>query len=134
MKYYFELELENKNTNYTRCDSFSAIGTTLDDARRNLIFKLEDSTYDNTAYTAKLEDEFIRINNISNEQLEVLKAYFELEQEEIFDFWTINDNYNFIEKVLNKKLKNIDVKTQLEIAIDEIAPGYYHNLRVIRHY
>ena len=133
MKYYFELELENKNTNYTRCGSFSVIGSTLDEARKNLIFKLEDST-DNTVYAEKLEDEFIIINNISNEQLEVLKAYFELEKEEIFDFWTISNNYSFIEKVLNKKLKNIDAKTQLEIAIDELAPGYYHSLRVIRHY
>ena len=27
-----------------------------------------------------------------------------------------------------------DLKTQLEITIDCLAPGYYHVLKVIRHY
>lgn len=136
MKYYFELELKNKETNGTKCHTFNAFGSTLEEARKDLLNDLEECAeyFDTTSYSEKLEEEFVKINNINAEQLEVLTYYFENEKEEVFDFWTICNNLDFISKVLNKKPKDIALETQLEIAIDEIAPGYYHDLKVIRHY
>ena len=138
-KYYFELILENTNTNYTKCLDYNGIGSTLDEARRDLINDLESRSYDFTYYVNKLQEEFIRVNHLNIEQVNAIKLLTMYdnnmldEDAEEFNFYFLID-FEKIEKLLNRKLKNVDLKTQLDIAIDCLAPGYYHDLKVIRHY
>ena len=138
-KYYFELILENKNANYTKCLDYNGIGATLDEARRDLINDLESRSYDFTYYVNKLQEEFIRVNHLNIEQVNAIKLLTMYdnnmldEDAEEFNFYFLID-FEKIEKLLNRKLKNVDLKTQLDITIDCLAPGYYHALKVIRHY
>ena len=138
-KYYFELILENKNTNYAKCLDYNGIGSTLDEARRDLINDLESRSYDFTYYVNKLQEEFIRVNHLNDEQVNAIKLLtmydnVMLEEDlEDFNFYFLID-FEKIEKLLNRKLKNVDCKKALDIAIDCLAPGCYHDLKVIRHY
>lgn len=139
-KYYFELILENKN--YIKLKTLRSVGATLNSARRDLISELESHEMnDFTSYNNKLQEEFIHINNLSDEQVQAIKLLTMFDNDFSLDDYNLDD-FNFyclldfskIEKVLNRKLKNIDNKTQLEIAINELAPGNYHELKIIRHY
>ena len=138
-KYYFELILENKNTNGAKCLDYSGIGATLNNARRNLINDLESRAYDFTYYVNELQEEFIKVNYLNDEQVNAIKLLTMydngmLEEDlEDFNFYSLID-FGKIEKLLNRKLKNVDCKKALDIAIDCLAPGYYHDLKVIRHY
>ena len=141
-KYYFELILENKNTNYAKCKSFTVAGSTLDDARLDLINDLEaHEKNDFTYYVNKLQEEFINVNHLNDVQVKAIKLLtmydngYSLDEYDLedFDFYYLID-FEKIEKLLNRQLKNVDYKTQLDIAIDCLAPGYYHDLKVVRHY
>ena len=138
-KYYFELILENTNTNYTKCLDYNGIGATLDEARKDLINDLESRSYDFTYYVNKLQEEFINVNHLNDVQVRAIKLLTMYdnnmldEDAEEFNFYFLID-FEKIEKLLNRKLKNVDLKTQLDITIDCLAPGYYHVLKVIRHY
>ena len=138
-KYYFELILENKNANYAKCLDYSGVGATLDEARRDLINDLESRSYDFTYYVNKLQEEFIKVNHLNDVQVNAIKLLTMYdnnmldEDAEEFNFYFLID-FEKIEKLLNRKLKNVNLKTQLEITIDCLAPGYYHDLKVIRRY
>ena len=140
-KYYFELILENKNTNYAKCLDYNGIGSTLDEARRDLINDLESRGYDFTYYANKLQEEFINVNHLNDVQVKAIKLLtmydndYSLDEYDLedFDFYYLID-FEKIEKLLNRQLKNVDYKAQLDIAIDCLAPGYYHDLKVVRHY
>ena len=138
-KYYFELILENKNANGAKCLDCNGIGGTLNEARRDLISDLEGRNYDFAYYADKLQEEFIRVNDLNSEQVNAIKllTMFDngmLEEDlEDFDFYSLLEFYK-IENLLGRKLKNVGYREALEIAIDCLAPGDYHNLKVIRHY
>ena len=138
-KYYFELILENKNTNYAKCLDYNGIGSTLDEARKDLINDLESRAYDFTYYVNELQEEFIKVNHLNDEQVNAIKLLTMYdnnmldEDAEEFNFYFLID-FEKIEKLLNRKLKNVDCKKALDIAIDCLAPGCYHVLKVIRHY
>ena len=138
-KYYFELILENKNANYVKCLDFSGVGATLDEARKDLINDLESRSYDFTYYVNKLQEEFINVNHLNDVQVRAIKLLTMYdnnmldEDAEEFNFYFLID-FEKIEKLLNRKLKSVNLKTQLEITIDCLAPGYYHVLKVIRRY
>ena len=141
-KYYFELILGNKNTNGTKCLEFNGVGATLDEARRDLINDLEShEKNDFTYYANKLQEEFIKVNHLNDEQVNAIKLITMYDNDYSLDEYDLED-FNFyylidferIEKLLNRQLKNVDYKTQLDIAIDCLAPGYYHDLKVVRRY
>ena len=139
-KYYFELFLENKNG--TKHRNYSGIGATLNDARKELINNLERrEKNDFTQYDNELQTAFIAVNKLNAEQVQAIKLLTMFNNDYSLDNYDVSTfnfyeqiNFPEIEKLLNRKLKNIDYKTHLNIAIDCLASGDYNNLKIVRRY